>query len=490
MHDSTNDPNTTLYHTPKEFEHYIMWTRVSTPDFRVLPCSQHPSFRSALSPSPDETADHPAARTPLHEYSRPYKTSPVNPYLIFVLAVLVARYLLSRTANFLNVRSIRETVPAEMADIYNADRYRLSQKYLADQTRAGAVSDTVITTVTVLFIILGGFEYVDRLSRLAGLPDVPTGLIFAAILGAGVQLLGLPFDIHDTFVLEARYGFNRTTWLTFVMDCLKGLMLLILIGAPILVCILWFFENAGPFAWLYAWVAVTVIQFIIVFLAPYVIMPLFNKYEPLEDGPVRSAIESYARAQNFRMKGVFKMDGSKRSSKTNAFFTGFGASRRIVLFDTILARHSPEELVAIVAHEMGHYRKRHIQLMLVRSTATTGLMFAIMSLFLDNREFFAAFRMTTPSVYAGVILFGFLYSPIGVLLGIAEHWISRAHETEADDFAARTTGRPDAMVSALKKLSVDNLSNLTPHPMKVFLAYSHPPVLERVRNLTRTSSAT
>ena len=226
------------------------------------------------------------------------------------------------------------------------------------------------------------------------------------------------------------------------------------------------------------------IQALLMFIAPVVIMPLFNKFEPLEDGELKSAIEDYAKQQNFKMKGVFKMDGSKRSSKTNAFFTGFGKSRRIVLFDTLIAKHSVDELVAIVAHEMGHYKKKHILSAMFRMFLQTAFMFWLLSLFIGSEQLFRAFKMPLPpTVYGSLIFFGFLYTPIGILISIIENAISRKHEYAADRYAAETTGKAGAMIAGLKKLSADNLSNLTPHPFMVWLHYSHPPVLERIRVL-------
>jgi STE24 endopeptidase len=223
------------------------------------------------------------------------------------------------------------------------------------------------------------------------------------------------------------------------------------------------------------------------FIAPAIIMPIFNKFIPLEEGELKQAIEAYARSQEFKLKGIFTMDGSKRSTKTNAFFTGFGGFRRIVLFDTLVKKHVVKELVSILAHEMGHYKKKHILKSIVISILTTGLMFCILSLFINNRELFAAFKMQETSVYASLLFFGFLYSPIQMVLSIFGNMLSRRHEYDADAYAVNTYKDPVAMIAALKKLSVENLSNLTPHPLKVFLSYSHPPILERIRAIRSIS---
>lgn len=407
----------------------------------------------------------------------------MNPYLAIALAALIGRYLLSLVADILNIRNVREELPAEFTDCYDAERYRTSQRYLRENTTFGLVADTVNLAVLLLLILGGGFNAIDRFVRFPGYGPILTGLIFVAIILLIFRLIHLPFSVYDTFVIEEKYGFNKTTPRTFVLDIIKALLLAVIIGSPILAAILWFFGFAGSLAWLYCWAAVTAAQVLLVFLAPYVIMPLFNKFEPLEEGELRAAIEAYAEEQRFRLKGVYKMDGSKRSAKTNAFFTGFGKSKRIVLFDTLIAKHTVPELVAVVAHEMGHYKKHHVLWAVVRATATLGLTFFLMSLFINNENMLRAFRMECTSIYASLVFFGFLYAPISMAIAMVETMVSRKQEYAADAFAARTTGDPEAMISCLKKLSIDNLSNLAPHPLKVVVEYSHPPVLDRIKAL-------
>jgi STE24 endopeptidase len=290
----------------------------------------------------------------------------------------------------------------------------------------------------------------------------------------------MPFGIYSTFVIEERFGFNKTTPGTFAMDRVKGILLSVLIGAPLLAGIIAFFEYGGPWAWVYAWLAVTAFSLIMQYVAPTWIMPLFNKFEPLEDSELRQSIEKYAESVNFPLQGVYVMDGSKRSSKSNAFFTGFGKNKRIALFDTLIEKHTTDELVAVLAHEIGHYKKKHIIKNMAISVLHTGIMFALLSVFLQVPALFEAFYMDQMSVYAGLLFFGLLYSPIETILGVGMQVLSRKHEFEADHFAATTIEKREAMINALKKLSKDNLSNLTPHPFYVFLNYSHPPVLQRV----------
>jgi len=298
-------------------------------------------------------------------------------------------------------------------------------------------------------------------------------------------LLSQPFSIYATFVIEERFGFNKTTWLTYLLDLLKGLVLAILIGTPLLAGILAFFEYAGSHAWIYCWAVVILYMLVIQYVAPTWIMPLFNKFKPIEEGELKSAIMSYAESIQFPLKNVYVMDGSKRSGKSNAFFTGFGKNKRIVLFDTLIQQHTVQELVAVLAHEMGHYKKKHILQGMLLGILQTGIMFFLLSLIISYQGLFEAFYMKHVSVYAGLIFFGMLFAPIDFFVGILMQVRSRANEYQADRFSAETTKDPQAMIHALKKLSVHNLSNLLPHPFYVFLNYSHPPVLQRIETIEK-----
>jgi STE24 endopeptidase len=311
-----------------------------------------------------------------------------------------------------------------------------------------------------------------------------SGLVYIGILVLARSILLLPFSIYSTFVIEELFGFNKTTVKTFIADLFKGIALGIVLGAPLLMLIFWLFDIAGAYAWLYCWGATSLFTLIIQFIAPTWIMPIFNKFTPLEEGELRKEILSFADRVRFPLQGVYVMDGSKRSSKSNAFFTGFGKFKRIALFDTLIKQHTVSELVAVLAHEIGHYKKKHIVKGIVISIAHMGVMFFLLSVFLSHRELFDAFFMEKMSVYAGLIFFGMLFAPAEFFLSLGMNILSRKHEFEADSFSSETTNRPTEMISALKKLSVDNLSNLTPHPFYVFLHHSHPPVLERIRALS------
>ncbi|MCB4791763.1 MAG: M48 family metallopeptidase [Elusimicrobia bacterium] len=405
----------------------------------------------------------------------------MNTYLIIILAIIIGGYLLDLLVETLNLNHASPQLPEEFIGFYDAQKYKTSQEYLKDNTKFDFLSDGFFTALTIIFIMLGGFNFVDGIARSFGFAQIFSGLIFAGMLLFGLQVLKIPFSLYETFVIEEKYGFNKTTLKTFFLDILKSWVLLVIIGGLVFSGVIWFFARFGALAWLYSWLALTVFQIFLIFIAPVIIMPLFNKFIPLEEGELKTTLEKYAKEQDFKMKGLFKMDGSKRSTKSNAFFTGFGKYRRIVLFDTLIEKHSVDELVSVLAHEMGHYKLKHILKSIITSIITTGVMFFILSLFINNAELFKAFKMENISVYASLFFFGFLYAPINMIFSVITSIMSRVHEFEADAYAVHTYKKAEAMINALKKLSVNNLSNLTPHPLKVFLEYSHPPVLERIK---------
>lgn len=409
----------------------------------------------------------------------------MNIYLLIILIIIIGQYLLDLVVENLNIHSASPVLPKEFAGYYSGEKYSQSQNYLKEKTSFRLIKETILTSIILVFILIGGFNFVDTFARSFDLNPIITSLIFAGVLMLAVQILNIPFSIYHTFGLEAKYGFNKTTVKTFILDTVKTWLLGALIGGVAFALVVWFFKTMGQFAWFYCWIGIVLFQLFLIFIAPVVIMPLFNKFAPLEEGELKQAIQDYAASQKFQIKGIFKMDASRRSTKSNAFFTGFGKYRRIALFDTLIAKHSVDELVSVLAHEIGHYKKKHILKSILISVVTTGVMFFILSLFINNPGLFSAFKMQRVSVYAGLFFFSFLYSPISMLLSIAGNILSRKHEYEADRFSLLTYKKPEAMICALKKLSVDNLSNLTPHPLKVFLDYSHPPVLKRIEAIRK-----
>ena len=403
----------------------------------------------------------------------------------FILAALLGNFLITTWADMLNLKALRPELPSDFAEVYSSEEYAKSQRYTRAKTRFGLLTSIVDLAILLTFWLLGGFNWLDLLVRNLGLGPVARGLIYLGVLFLAKTLLSIPFSLYTTFVLEERYGFNRTTPRTFVLDLVKGTLLAVILGGPLLGALLFFFEWAGPRAWLYGWGLTTIFIVIIQFIAPTWIMPLFNTFTPLAEGELKERIMTYARSVGFALENVFVIDGSKRSSKSNAFFTGFGKHKRIALFDTLIAHHSVTELVSILAHEIGHYQKKHILQGMVISIAHLGFMLYLLSLALGSQTLFEAFGMTHRSLYAGMIFFGLLLTPLELVLSVLMNTWSRHNEFEADRFARQTMGGGEALIAALKKLAAHNLANLTPHPFYVVLHYSHPPLPERLAAIRR-----
>ena len=404
----------------------------------------------------------------------------MNAFFVIILVALVLQFVLHLVTNLLNLRALKLELPPTLEGVYQPEEYRNSQEYTRATTRFQFVASAVSLLFLLSFWFASGFNYVDQIVRALGFVPIVNGLLYIGILLIAFSLLTLPFSVYATFVIEERFGFNKTTPRTFLLDRIKALALGTLLGAALLASILSLFQYSGPYAWLYCWIAVTVFSLAVQFVAPTWIMPLFNKFTPMESGKLKEDILKYAGSVDFPIKSVFVMDGSKRSSKSNAFFTGFGRNKRIALFDTLIEKHTVPELVAVLAHEIGHHKKRHILQGMIISILHTGVLFFLLSLFLGSPGLYEAFYMEQQSIYAGLLFFGLLYTPIELLLSVVLHMVSRKNEYQADRFAAETIGKPSSLVDALKKLSANNLSNLTPHPFYVFLNYSHPPLLQRV----------
>jgi STE24 endopeptidase len=405
----------------------------------------------------------------------------MHPLAIIILVTLLIDQILGVVADHLNLKQAHDRLPDEFEGWYAPERYIQAQQYLKVNTRFGWYESGINLLVLLGFWFSGGFGWLDAWLRSVVVSDILRGLIYIGLLLVLKSLVGMPFSLYHTFGIEARFGFNKTTWGTFIKDRIKRLLLGLILGIPLLAAILSFFQYAGANAWWYCWLAVVGFMVTMQYIAPTYIMPLFNRFEPLPRGELRDAILDYARSIDFRLDNIFVMDGSRRSTKSNAFFTGFGRHRRIVLFDTLIDNHSVDELVAVLAHEMGHYKQRHIIKNMAIGIVQTGIMFYLLSLFVSYPGLFEAFYVSDVSVYAGMIFFGMLYAPLDGLLSLLVNAISRRNEYAADRFSVSTSGRSASMITALKRLSVDNLSNLRPHPLYVFLHYSHPPVLERIK---------
>lgn len=404
--------------------------------------------------------------------------------LIFycIIAILISEFILGTTLNFLNAKRFKHNVPQDLTDVYSAEEYEKSQRYKWTNYRFGILTSIFSIVLILSVLIFGGFGFIDHL--VSELTDDSTlqSLLFFGIIMIGSDLLNTPFSYYQTFVIEEKFGFNKTTIKTFITDKIKGWVMIIVLGGVILTLVLWFFEWAGTSFWLYTWGLITVLTIFMNLFYSKLIVPLFNKQEPLEEGSLKTKIESYAKNVGFELKNIFVINGSKRSTKANAYFSGFGKEKRVTLYDTLINDLEEDEIVAVLAHEVGHYKKNHILFNLATSILLTGAMLFILSLFINNPAVSLAIGVKVPSFHAALIGFGMLYSPISEITGLLMNYFSRKFEYEADDFAKHTFSATP-LVTSLKKLSKNSLSNLTPHPAYVFMHYSHPPLKDRIRNL-------
>jgi len=399
-----------------------------------------------------------------------------------IIGILTFNYLLSRTLSYLNDKSFKSELPDELKGIYDDEKYKKSQEYDQATGRFSTITSTFSFAVMLAMLFLGGFAWVDGL--VGGITEDPIlkVLLFFGGLSVASDLIGIPFSLYSTFVIEERFGFNRTTIKTFILDKFKGYFIGGLIGGGLLALFVWFYESTGELFWVYGWIAFSGFSLLMTAFYASVIIPLFNKLTPLEDGSLRQRIEAYCKKVSFKLDNLFVMDGSKRSAKANAFFSGLGAKKRIVLYDTLIENHTEEELVAVLAHEAGHYKLKHTRGSVVLSMLQTGLMLFILSLVISNPALSAALGVEESSFHIGLLVFSLVYSPLSMIMGIGMNMLSRKNEYEADAYA-KNTYDGEALGSALKKLSVDNLSNLTPHPLYVFFNYSHPTLLQRLKAL-------
>ncbi len=407
--------------------------------------------------------------------------TPQTLFYIFI-AIIIISFLVNKWLDFLNAKKFGKPIPAELSDVYDKTEYEKSQRYKKVNYRFSLLTSTVTIIATLLFFFLDGFAFVDGIARSYSDNSIVIALIFFGIIFIVSDLLSTPFSYYDTFVIEEKFGFNKSTKKLFFMDKLKGWLLGGLLGGGILALIIWFYESTGTFFWLYAWGFMILFSVFMNMFYAKLIVPLFNKQTPLEEGSLRTKIEAYASKVGFNLDNIFVIDGSKRSTKANAYFSGFGKEKRITLYDTLINDLEEEEIVAVLAHEVGHFKKRHIIINLVSSALITGFTLWLLSLFVGSPLLSEALGVSIPSFHIGLIAFFILYSPISTVTGLLMNYISRVFEYQADNFAKETyNGEP--LITSLKKLSKNNLSNLTPHPVYVFAHYSHPTLLQRYHNL-------
>lgn len=402
--------------------------------------------------------------------------------LYIIVAIITVQYLIDLVLDSLNAKTFNSRIPEELDDVFDGHEYEKSQAYQKANYNFSLLSDAFSFILTLTFLLFGGFEWIDGIVRQVSVHPVVMALLFFGIIILGSSLVSIPFSYYQTFVIEERFGFNKTNKITFFADILKGWLMTALFGGGILALIILFLQWTGSSFWLYAWGLIAVVMVFLNLFYSKLIVPLFNKQTPLGAGNLKDAIENYAQKVGFELKSIFVIDGSKRSTKANAYFSGFGSEKRITLFDTLINDLDEDEIVAVLAHEVGHYKRRHVIVNLIASVLLTGLTLFILSLFVNRPELSSAIGVTSASFHAALLAFGLLYSPISEITGLLMNLLSRKFEFEADDFA-KNTFAAQPLITSLKKLSKNNLSNLTPHPAYVFMNYSHPPLIERIRNL-------
>ena len=407
-------------------------------------------------------------------------------YYIIVIAIII-EYLFSSISSILDIKNITPTIPSDFKKAYDQEKYILSQDYLKARTRFGLFSSTFSLILIMIVIHSDIFGLLDQFVRGQSDSYILQGLFFIGIIYFFQDIVSLPFSIYHTFVIEERFGFNKTTLNLFIIDKIKGYAIFIVLGSIIITPILYFFHVYGDIGWLIAWSILTAFMIAVQPLFVHIIAPMFNKFTPLEEGELRSAIEKYTAKVNFPLARIDIMDGSKRSAHSNAYFTGFGKSRRIAIFDTLVEKHSTNEIVSVVAHEVGHYKLKHVLQGMILGIIETGIMLFAFNLIMNDISLFQVFGVSQLSVHAGIVFFSMLYAPVSMFTSIVTTAISRKNEYEADKYSYDTTNNREALVSMLIGLSANNLSHLTPHPLKVFLSYSHPPVIDRIKAVNQYS---
>ncbi len=411
-------------------------------------------------------------------------TSRYNAPFILIMSIIVFNFILERILSFLNSKRYDSELPDEVKDVYDSEQYLKSQEYKKVNERFSFITSTFSFILIVTILTFHVFGYIDQVARSVTTNPILVALLFFAIIMLASDILNTPFALYDTFVIEEKFGFNKTTLSTFFLDKLKGWLIAAVLGGGITALIIWIYLLTKEMFWIYAWIVVTGVMVFITMFYSTLIVPLFNKQIPLEDGTLRNTIRKFCDKVGFRLDDVYVIDGSKRSTKSNAYFTGLGSRKRIVLYDTLINDLSTNEIVAVLAHEIGHYKKKHSLVNILLGVIQTGITLYVFSLFTVNPMLSWALGAKVHSIHMVILAFGIIYSPITTVVGVALNLLSRAYEYQADEYVKKHY-RAENLISALKKLSSKNLSNLTPHPAYVFFHYSHPTLLQRIRVLKK-----
>ncbi len=407
-------------------------------------------------------------------------TSQLLFYLI--LSIVVINFIIEQFLDYLNTKHFDDPIPQALSDVYDAKEYEKSQQYKIQKNKFGQLSSWFSFIALVLFLIFDGFAFVDNIARDLVSHPILIALVFFGILLIVSDVISTPFSYYATFVIEEHFGFNNMTKKTFWLDKIKSLFLGALLGGIILSLIIWFYYQFPETFWIYAWALISVFSIIMNMFYAKIIVPLFNNQTPLEEGSLRDKIENYAHKVGFKLDNIYVIDGSKRSTKANAYFSGFGSQKRITLYDTLIDDLTEDEIVSVLAHEVGHYKHKHILYNLGLSIVTTGITLWLLSLLVGNPMLSEALGVNQSSFHIGLIAFGILYTPISTITGLLVNSLSRKFEYQADNFV-KTTHNQKYLISGLKKLSGKSLSNLTPHPLYVKVNFSHPTLLQRIQNL-------
>lgn len=412
----------------------------------------------------------------------------MHEYLFWIIiGIIVVDFLFEKYLDYLNTKTMSDVLPDEVKGIYDEEKYKKQQAYQRENQKFGLISSSFSFALTLAMFLFYGFAFVDNLVWGFTSGAILAALFFFGMIMFASDLLSMPFSVYDTFVIEEKYGFNKTTPKTFVLDTIKGWLIGAVIGGGLLAIIILIYQKTQNMFWIYAWLLVSAFSVFMAMFYSNLIVPLFNRQTPLEEGELRDTIRKFADKVGFKLDNIFVINGSKRSTKANAYFTGFGAKKRIVLYDTLINDMETDEIVAVLAHEIGHYKKKHVIQGLLISLVQSGIVLFIFSLLINNANLSKALGVEVPNFHIGLVAFGILYSPVSFVLGIFMNLLSRKNEYQADAFAAQNF-YPEALASALKKLSVKNLSNLTPHKTYVFFHYSHPTLLQRLDNLKQFNS--
>ena len=406
-----------------------------------------------------------------------------NTILYIIIGIILAEFLITKSLNWLNIKNWSNQLPEELKDLYPEKEYEKAQEYDRANAKIGNISNIISTIITIALLYFGGFAAINNyvIANITNSPII-SALIFFGFLSFGSMLIGLPFSLYKTFVIEEKFGFNKMKLNTFCLDLIKSSMIGIILGGGLLYLFLWFYQQFPEDFWWYAWIVFSTFSLFFAMFYTDLIVPIFNKLSPLESGELRDEIEGFAKKVNFPLTNIMVIDGSKRSTKANAYFSGLGKRKKIVLYDTLIKEHTKEELTAVLAHEVGHYQKKHIFYSMILSVLQMGFMLFLLQLFLAEPALSNALGSKEVYVQLGLISFTLLYSPLSTLTGIIMNVLSRRNEYEADAYAKEHYNE-QALIDALQKLSVKNLSNLNPHPLYVWFYYSHPTLLERMKAL-------